>query len=53
MAAARSPPAFDPAKSQFFLPNATQRMARSAMLLSISKRPSLRKRVSATQRLRP
>jgi pimeloyl-ACP methyl ester carboxylesterase len=41
MAAARSPPTFDPANSQLRRPMAMLRIARSAMLLSISRRPSL------------
>ena len=36
MAAARSPPAFEPAKRKFLRPRATTRNARSAALLSIS-----------------
>ena len=38
--AMRSPPLSGPAKSQFFLPRPMGRIARSAMLLSISTRPS-------------
>src|SRR5580700_6363163 len=40
MAAARSPPAFEPAKRKFLRPRATTRNARSAALLSISRAPS-------------
>jgi hypothetical protein len=42
MAAARCPPVSDPANSQFLRPTARPRMARSAMLLSISRVPSSR-----------
>ena len=50
MAAARSPPASDPANSQFLRPKASGRIARSTGLLSIAKVPSSMKRVSASQR---
>jgi hypothetical protein len=40
MAAARTPPASDPANSQFFRPKAIGRIARSTGLLSISMVPS-------------
>jgi transposase InsO family protein len=53
MAAARSPPTRDPANSQLRLPTAIPRNDRSAILLSISRQPSSRNRVSAVQRLRP
>src|ERR1700681_216046 len=51
-AAARCPPASEPAKVQFFLPTATQRTARSAALLDRQILPSSRKRVNATLRVR-
>src|SRR5882757_912562 len=41
MAAARSPPASDPAKVQFFLPIAMPRKARSAALLDKQARPAV------------
>ena len=40
MLAMRSPPLSEPANNQFFLPSPSGRIARSAMLLSISTRPS-------------
>jgi len=50
IAAARSPPRSEPAKSQFLRPMAMPRSARSAALLVKQMRPSLRKRVKAAQR---
>ena len=50
IAAARSPPRSEPAKSQFLRPMAMPRSARSAALLVKQMRPSLRKRVKAVQR---
>jgi hypothetical protein len=41
MDAARPPPVSEPANKEFFLPIETGRMAFSAMLLSISRRPSV------------
>src|SRR6202012_1764869 len=52
MAAARRPPSSDPAKVQFFLPMATARSSRSAALFDMQSRPSSRKRLNASQRLR-
>src|ERR1700728_3293534 len=52
MAAARSPPGFEPANKKFLRPRATTRSARSAALLSISSCPSSTYRVSARQRER-
>jgi hypothetical protein len=49
-AAARSPPASLPAKIQFFLPRAKGRIARSAALFEISRRPSSRYLVNACHR---
>src|SRR4029077_13650524 len=51
MAAARSPPRSEPAKSHDFLPRAMPRSARSAALFDKQIRPSSRKRVNAGQRL--
>ena len=50
MAAARSPPRSEPAKSQARRPRAIPRNARSAALLVRQMRPSSRKRVKAVQR---
>src|SRR5215475_13340676 len=52
MAAARRPPSSDPAKVQFFRPTATARSSRSAALFDMQSRPSSRKRLNASQRLR-
>src|ERR1700691_2430814 len=45
IAAARSPPASEPACNQFFLPRGIGRMARSAALLSMQARPSRKTQV--------
>jgi len=51
IAAARSPPAVEPVKSQVRRKMATPRSARSAIRLSISRRPSSQYLASAGQRL--
>jgi hypothetical protein len=51
IAAARSPPRSDPAKSQDFRPTAIPRSARSAALLVRQIRPFSKKRLNIGQRL--
>lgn len=46
-------PSSDPAKSAFFLVSGIGRIAFSSPLVSISSRPSVRKRVSPAQRFSP
>ena len=53
MIAQLAPPSSLPAKSAFFLFNASGRMERSTVLVSISMRPSSRKRLEPSQWFRP